>query len=96
MKSARDIATSILSVASIIFQCEHKQWLRKIPEVELDHVSGMNSRIEAFARVAKAYPEKHSNGVYAVCRAERKIPFTFEPAPQLNANSRQLVDWPLG
>ena len=43
-----------------------------------------------------AYLEKHRNGVYVVCRAERKIPVIFEPAPQLNANSRQLVGWSLG
>jgi hypothetical protein len=37
--------------------------------------------------------EKHRNGMYVVCRAERKCLFTFEPAPQLNANLRQLVVW---
>src|SRR6266702_4532259 len=31
-----------------------------------------------------------------VCNAERKRLFTFEPAPQLNANLRQLVGWELG
>ncbi len=40
--------------------------------------------------------EKHRNGMDVVGRAERKRFFTFDPAPQLNVNLRQLVGWSLG
>jgi len=60
--------TSILSVVSIIFQRELKQWLWKIPEVALE----MNLGFDSFARVAMADLEKHRNGTDVVRRAERK------------------------
>jgi hypothetical protein len=46
--------------------------------------------------VAMADLEKHRNGLYVVYRTERERPFTFEPAPQLNVNSRKLVGWSIG
>jgi hypothetical protein len=48
-------------------------------------------RIKAFEM---ADFEKRRNGMDVVCRAERKCLLTFEPAPQLNTNSRQRAGWP--
>jgi hypothetical protein len=61
-----------LRVVSIVCQREHKQWLRKIPEVELDGASEMNFKIDLFEIVVMADLEKHRNGMYVVFRAERK------------------------
>jgi hypothetical protein len=44
--------------------------------------------------VAMADPEKHRNEMDVVCRDERKCLVTFDPAPQLYVNSRQLVGSP--
>ena len=52
--------------------------------------------MDAFARVAMAYLEKHRNGVYVVGRAERKISFIFEPVPQLKVESTSAGRLELG
>ena len=51
----------------------------------------MNLKNDASAMVVMADLEKHRNGMYIICRAERKCLFTFELAPQLNANLCQLI-----
>jgi hypothetical protein len=43
-----------------------------------------------------AHHEKNPDGMYVVCRAERKCFFTFEPLPQLNLTSSQLVGFAIG
>ncbi len=95
-ETCESIKTAYLYSLCIVYNLpeERKQWLWKIPEVELDDGSEMDLRIDAFEMVGMAHLEKHRNGMNVVCRAERK--YHFRACAATECNSRQLVRWSSG
>ena len=72
MKCARALRsfTSNLCVESVILRRQNKKWLWEITEVALEVASGYSTF--AMVRAAMAHHEKYCDGMYVVCRLERK------------------------